>query len=53
MVLFYSKYTYEFIEEELYEGNIGKEKYYNPNNDSEILNFTDLILDYYSLIFKI
>lgn len=39
----YSKYTYEFIEEELYEGNIGKEMFYNPNNDSEILNFTDLI----------
>lgn len=39
----YSKYNYEFIEEELYEGNIGKEMFYNPNNDSEILNFADLI----------
>ncbi|MGE7023351.1 phosphoribosyltransferase [Solibacillus cecembensis] len=39
----YSKYSYEFIGEELYEGNIGKEKFYNPNNDSEILNFAELI----------
>ncbi|MCM2983834.1 phosphoribosyl transferase [Niallia circulans] len=39
----YSKYTYEFIEEALYEGNIGKEIFYNPNNDSEILKFADLI----------
>lgn len=39
----YSQYTYNFIEEELYEGNIGNEKFYNPNNDSEILNFTNLI----------
>lgn len=39
----YSKYTYEFIKENLYEGNFGKEIFYNSNNDSEISNFADLI----------
>lgn len=39
----YSIYKYKFIEEKLYEGNIGKENPYNSKNDSEILDFEDLV----------
>lgn len=36
-------YSYEFVDEIFYGGTFGGEKYYNSDNDLEILNFGDLV----------